>query len=120
MATLPGVGTAASPNAIAWTPDGYRALIVGRAVGPGLSGTVIDFRPGVATAFNSADLNYASIPNFNLGPWFANSSTHLQGVDWRPSTACSEGLIVGSDNGTLFNPTFGLIIRFYDINDPDC
>ncbi len=48
------------------------------------------------------------------------SNTHLQGVDWRPGTACSEGLIVGSDNGTSWSPTFGLIIRFTDINDPDC
>ena len=40
-------------------------------------------------------------------------------VAWRPG-ACDEGLIVGSDNGTSWSPTFGTIIRFYDADDPAC
>ena len=37
-----------------------------------------------------------------------------------PGTACDEGLIVGADNGSSFDPTFGLVVRFFDEDDPDC
>jgi len=120
MATLPGVGTAASPNAVGWDKSGQRAVIVGRAIGPGLNATVIDYRPGAAASFDDAYLVEASIPDFDATPWFGNSNTHLQGVDWRPNSSCDEGVIVGSDNGSSTSPTFGLAIRFYDSTDPDC
>jgi hypothetical protein len=85
-----------------------------------LSATVNDYRPGAATTFSETDLHYASIVNFDQAPWFGTSSQQLQGVDFRPNTSCTEGLIVGSDNGSSFSPTFGLLARFYDSNDPDC
>ncbi len=118
--TLPGVGTAAGPQAIGWNAAGTRALIVGRAIGPGLSATVIDHRAGTNVAFGVNDLVKQSIPNFDLTPWFGTGSSSLMGVDWRPNSACAEGLIAGTDNGTIQNPTFGLLVRFYDATDPDC
>ena len=45
---------------------------------------------------------------------------HLLDVDWRPNVACDEGLIVGSDAGTSFEPSFGMAIRFHDSADPAC
>lgn len=113
--TLPGVNTGASPQAVGWNATGTRSLIVGRAIPPGLSATVIDHRAGANTNFSVNDLVNQSIPNFDLPPWSGSSSTYLLGVDWRPGTACAEGLIVGTAN-----PTFGLAVRFYDTDDPDC
>jgi hypothetical protein len=118
--TLPDVGTAASPQAVGWNSQGTRALIVGRAIGPGLSATVIDHRPGVASAFSASDLVDQSIPNFDQPPWNGHSAMFLRGVDFRPSTSCAEGLIVGSDNGDVLTPTYGTVIRFSDGAVADC
>ena len=109
--TLPGVGTAASPNAIGWKPDGSRALIVGRVIGPSLKAVVIDHRP-VGDNFNASHLYDASITGFGDAPWNGTTSVHLLDVQWRPG-ACGEGLIVGSDTGTSWSPTFGTVIRFF-------
>ncbi len=119
LATLPGVGTAAAPQAVAFRADGNRALIVGRVIGPGTSATVIDYRP-TGRAWEPSAMFDSSIGAFDQAPWFGNtSSMHLLDVAWRPG-ACDEGLIVGSDNGSTFSPTFGTVARFYDSNDSDC
>ncbi|MCO4763420.1 MAG: hypothetical protein KC502_18025 [Myxococcales bacterium] len=117
---LPNVGTAANPHSIAWKPDGTRALVVGRAIGPGLSGTVLELQAGHGKTYDPTAWVKASIPDFDKTPWFAKSNTHLLDADWRPGGGCDEGLIVASDTGTSWSPTFGILIRFYDSGDPAC
>ena len=117
-ATLP-VGTAASPNAVSWRHDGKRALIVGRAIGSPLSATIIEHRPGANGGFDSLFVDQ-SIINFESAPFFGHGNMHLLDVAWRPNSVCDEGLIVGSDKGSSFNPAFGLIIYYYDTADPAC
>ena len=95
-------------------------MVVGRPIGPGLSATVVEYRAGYASGYNSAAWLKASIPDFNKTPWFANGNTYLHGADWRPVGGCDEGLIVAADTGASFSPTFGLLIRFYDSGDPAC
>ena len=120
LATLPGVPTGGSPNAIGWKPDGTRALVVGRAVGSPLAATVVDYRPLDTTGWQPSALLEVSIEDFSAPPWSGNSNVHLRDVDWRPGTACDEGLIVGSDTGTSLSPSFGTVIRFMDPDDPWC
>ena len=60
-----------------------------------------------------------SIPDFGNAPFFQDSG-YLRDADWRPNTACDEGLIVGDDNGEQWTPAYGTIIRFYDSDDPAC
>ena len=117
-ATLP-VGTAASPNAVAWRSDGKRALIVGRAIGSPLTATVIEHRPAVDGTFTPTFVDQGIVA-FDAAPFFGHGSMHLLDVAWRPNTACDEGLIVGSDKGSAFSPAFGLVIHFYDAGDPAC
>ena len=117
-ATLP-VGSAASPHTVAWRQDGKRALVVGRAIGSPLAATVVEHRP-LANINYSANFIDQSIPNFDAAPYFGHGNMHLLDVAWRPNTLCDEGLIVGTDNGSSFNPTFGTVIRFYDSNDSAC
>lgn len=117
-ATLP-VPTGASPNAIAWKVDGSRALIVGRVIGSPAYAVVVEHRP-TGSAFQSSFVDQ-SIRNFADAPWFGNtSSMHLLDVAWRPGTGCDEGLIVGTDSGASFSPTFGTAIAFHDDDDPAC
>ena len=81
--------------------------------------TVIDYRPS-GRAWEEGALVNSSIAAFDQSPWFGNtSSMHLLDVAWRPG-ACDEGLIVGSDNGTQFSPTYGTVARYYDSTDADC
>lgn len=116
--TLP-VGTASSPNAVGWRQDGKRALIVGRAIGNPLSATVIEHRPGTDGGFDGLFVDQ-SIVNFDGAPFFGHGNMHLLDVAWRPNSVCDEGLIVGSDKGSSFNPAFGLIVYYYDTADPAC
>ena len=118
--TLPNVPTGGSPNAIGWDAHGRRALIVGRAVGSPLRAIVVDHRPGDGVGFDPATFVEQSIQSFGDAPWFGTSNVHLHDVAWRPHTSCSEGLIVGADNGPSWSPQFGLMVRFYDTGDPDC
>ncbi|MEZ4269492.1 MAG: hypothetical protein R3F39_24285 [Myxococcota bacterium] len=120
LATLPDTNTGASPNAIAWSPDGRRALIVGRASGNPLRAIVVEHRPLDTVAFNSAAFVEMSVPGFDASPWFGNSNVHLQDVAWRPASDCAEGLIVASDTGSTFSPNFGIAIRFRDSDDAAC
>ncbi len=114
------VDTGSNLASVAWNPDGTRAFIVGRAFGNPLKGTVVEYRlfPGVdATAGVFVD---QSIPGFGAAPCNANSNTYLRALAFRPGTDCEEGLVVGSDNGTSWSPTFGLVLRFEDAVDPAC
>jgi hypothetical protein len=113
------IGSAVGPQGSDWKWDGSRALIVGRVIGNPAYASVIEHRPTgpgwSATFFDQ------SIQGFTSAPWSGNNSTqYLLDVAWRPRTACDEGLIVGSDSGSSFNPTFGYVIRFYDLDDPAC
>ena len=119
-ATLPGVGTAAQPTAVIWKQDGTRALILGGAIGPGLSATVIDHRPATTGGFDPTTLVKASIPSWDAAPWFGTSYSRLIAADWRPETTCAEGLIVGADPGPGWNPQLGVVVRFFDSTDPAC
>ncbi len=120
IATLPDTNTGASPNAIAWSPDGRRALIVGRALGSPLRAIVVEHRPLGTAAFDSSAFIEMSVPAFDASPWFGNSNVHLQDVAWRPGAGCAEGLIVASDTGSTFSPGFGIVIRFRDGDDAAC
>ena len=114
------VDTGSNLSATAWNPDGTRLLILGRAFGNPLKGTVVEYRlfPGVgATSGIFVD---QSIPGFGAAPYNANSNTYLRALAFRPGTDCEEGLVVGSDNGTSWSPTFGLVLRFEDAVDPAC
>ena len=118
--SLPGVGTAASPQAIGFHPSGRRALIVGSVIGTPLKAVVIEHRPLDAVGHDSNAYLDASITGFEHTPWFGRSSTHLLSIDWRPRSRCDEGLVSGADNGSAFSPTFGTLARFYDPDDPTC
>ncbi|GMV40855.1 MAG: hypothetical protein AMXMBFR64_25710 [Myxococcales bacterium] len=120
MMALPnGIPNGAGPNGIAWKEDGSRALIVGNAIGTSLRAIVVDHRPAGNPAFDSSAFIEQSISGWSNPPYSMTSDADLLAVDWRPGE-CDEGLIVGSDPATTWNPTFGTIIRFRDQDDPDC
>ena len=58
----PSANNGATGNAIAWTADGARALVVARPTGAPLEGSVFDFRPGGTNQYDSAHWYNASIP----------------------------------------------------------
>jgi hypothetical protein len=116
----PAPNNGASGNAIAWRSDGTRALVVARPTGLPLQGSVFEHRPINKSQYDSEAWTNVSISGFDEAPYNGSFNTHLLDVSWRPGSACDEGIIVGADNGTTFNPTFGLVIRFYDEDDPDC
>jgi len=118
--SLPGVGTAASPQAIGFHPSGQRALVVGSVIGSPLEAVVIEHRPLGAAGHDPSAYLDASITGFEDTPWFGRSSMHLLSIDWRPHSRCDEGLIAGADTGSAFSPTFGTLARFYDPDDPTC
>ena len=104
----------------AWNRDGTRGLITGRSFGNPLKGTVVEYRLLEGVAATAGTFTDQSIPGFGSAPYNANSNTYLHAVAFRPGTDCEEGLIVGSDNGTSWSPTFGLAIRFEDPTNPHC
>jgi len=79
---------------VAFAPDGQRALIVGRAGGDPLSGTVLEYRHDLYAAEEITDV---SITDFHLAPYLGTSNTWLRGSVWRPG--CDGGLIVGGETG---------------------
>ena len=117
---MPSPNNGASGNAIAWRKDGSRALVVSRPTGLPLQGSVFDHRPGGNVDYDATTWTNVSIPAFGDAPYNGSFNTHLLDVAWRPNSLCDEGLIVGADNGSSFSPEFGLIVRFYDEDDPDC
>ena len=114
--------TAAGPNisGIAWNEEGTRAILTGRATGYELRGVVVELKASPGESFSSSTLVDQSIEAFDETPWLATPTTYLHQGAFRPGSSCTEGLIVGSDNGDDTTPSFGLIIRFYDPFDPDC
>ena len=117
---VPSANNGAIGNSIAWKDDGSRALVVSRPTGSPLQGSVFDYRAGSTSVYSAAAWYNVSINDFDEPPYNGGFNTHLLDVAWRPGSTCDEGLIVGADNGTAFNPTFGLVVRFYDADDPDC
>ncbi len=113
---LVGLSSAATAIAVDWRPDGSRALVVARPILG--AAKVFDHRPS-GPAYNGSWLD-VSLPGFDSPPYNASSSTTLWDVDWRPGSLCDEGLIAASDNGSQFSPSFGILLRFYDQDDPDC
>ena len=104
-------------NSVIWNASGSRMLVLGRTMVT--KGTLVEYRPAGA-AFEPGTWVDQSIPDFTEAAGQATSSTHLHHAAFRPGSACAEGLIVGADNGPLWSPTFGLLIRFVDSGDPDC
>jgi hypothetical protein len=102
-----------------WHPRGHRALVTGRATGIPRAGRLVEVIPRGADFQDSVDLRLADIVGFTEPPFDGGSSAHLHAAAWRPGP-CEEGLIVGDDDGTSFSPTFGLLIRFVDVDDEDC
>ena len=117
---LPGVNSGASPQAVAWNELGTRALVVGRATGAQLAATVSEHRPGKVVDYPASVWLDQSISGFDANPWNGNLNTQLRDVSWRPNATCDEGLIVGSDSGETAAPGYGLLIHFWDANDPAC
>ena len=111
--------TGAGPQGIGWKADGRRALVVGRAIGTPLFASVVDYRPGISTAYSDADLVDARIVNFGFPPFAGTSNVTLLDAAWRPGL-CDEGLITGTDPGTILSPDFAPLIRFVDSSDPAC
>lgn len=109
-----------TPQDVAWRADGRRALVIGRVNGPTpIHATVIEIRAGTASGWAETYVDQ-SIPSFADAPWFGSaSSMYLLAADWRPG-ACAEGLIVGTDSGTSWSPSYGYAIRFYDSTDLAC
>lgn len=97
---------------IKFQDTGQRALILGRASGSPLSGTVIEYRHDeyICPTFPSAScgLTDVSIPNFDMQPYNATSNTYLLDAAFRPG--CDGGLIVGGESS--FSSSTGLLIEF--------
>jgi hypothetical protein len=100
---------------IGFNSDGSRALLVGRARGSTLVGTVQEFL-GDRGTFTINDFRDVSIPGFGVAPWVGDNNTYLNAVAFRPGLC--EGLIVGghSASGSRFAP----IAHFTDIRGADC
>jgi len=95
-------------NAVAFSPYGNIALLVGRPSGNPLGGTVVVHRN---SGFSLATGTWEdwSIPGFDQTPYSADSNTHLLSVAFQPGSDCGEGLI-----GTMApnNSTIARLIRF--------
>lgn len=91
---------------VSFSPDGARALIVGRASGgASLVGTVLEYRHDLYT---TAAITNASIPAFASAPYLGTSNTNLNDSAFRPN--CDGGLIVGGE--TNFSGSTGMIVEF--------
>ena len=90
---------------VAFSPDGRRALAVGRAGRTPLRGAVLEYRHDL---WSTADITDVSIPSFDAAPFLASSNTYLRDAAFHP--ACDGGLIVGGD--TDFTGSRGMLIEF--------
>ena len=86
---------------LGFSDDGRRALVVGRASGTSLRGTVLEYRHDL---YDQAEFTDVSVPNFDQPPYNATSNTYLYDVAWRPG--CDGGLLVGGEG------TSGQLIEF--------
>jgi hypothetical protein len=118
--TYLGTNNGGSPTAVSWRPDGSRALVVAGSTGNPVEAKVWDHRPSGPGGYNAATWTDVSIAGFGNPPYNGDFDSDLLDVDWRPGSLCDEGLMVGSDNGSSFSPTLGLLVRFWDQDDPDC
>ena len=100
---------------IGFNSDGSRALLVGRARGSTLVGTVQEFL-GDRGTFTINDFRDVSIPGFGASPWVGDNNTYLNAVAFRPGLC--EGLIVGGHSAT--GSRFAPIAHFTDIRGVDC
>ena len=96
---------------VAFQDDGRRALVVGRAQGSPLVGTVLEYRHDL---WSMGEISDVSIPNFGSAPYLANSNTYLNDAAFRPG--CDGGLIVG---GNVSAGT-GMIVEFALEGGRDC
>lgn len=119
MTTLSGVGNASVPLSIDWRTSGTRALAVGNA--PTNFAMIFEYRSGEVSGYVPGNWVNQSIQAFDKTPWFAGNGTALLDVAWRPGTLCDEGLIVGTDtSGNAWSPNYGLVLRFWDLDDGEC
>ena len=86
--------------------EGQRALIVGRAGGSPLDGTVFEYRHNL---YSFAEFTDVSVPGFAGGRYLADGNTYLSDAAFRPG--CDGGLIVGGK--TDFRGSFGQLIEFH-------
>lgn len=98
-------GLASGIYDVSLSPDGALALVVGRAIGSPLRGTVFEYRHDLWSAVEITDV---SIEGFDAAPYLATTSTYLQDSAFHP--ACDGGLIVGGHSS--FSGSTGLVIRF--------
>ena len=90
---------------VSFSPDGVRALIVGRASGgTALRGTILEYRHDLYSVGAITDV---SIPGFASAPYNADSNTNLNDSAFRPG--CDGGLVVGGR--TDFSGSTGLLIE---------
>ncbi len=91
---------------VSFSPDGARALVVGRASGgASLVGTVLEYRHDLYT---TAAITNVSIPAFAVAPYLGTSNTNLNDSAFRPG--CDGGLVVGGETG--FSGSTGMIVEF--------
>ena len=90
---------------VSFSPDGRRALIVGRTGVSPLRGTVLEYRYDL---YSSAEITDVSIPGFDAAPYLGDSNTYLSDSAFRPG--CDGGLIVGGN--TSWSGSTGLLIEF--------
>ena len=101
-------------NAVAWRPDGGRALILGAAWQA--SQYVLEHRP-TSASWNVADLvQQPAVTPWNAKPYFAGAGAELRAAAFRPGVSCDQGLMVGDANSL----GYGIVVRFADTDPHDC
>jgi len=90
---------------VSFSPDGARALIVGRVSGSPMVGTVLEYRHDL---YSNAAITNVSIPGFGTAPYNADSNYNLNDSAFRPG--CDGGLIVGGESG--FSGSVGMVVEF--------
>ncbi len=91
---------------VSFSPDGVRALVVGRASGgASLVGSVLEYRHDL---YATAQITNVSIPGFASAPYLGTSNTNLNDSAFRPG--CEGGLIVGGETSAFAST--GMIVEF--------
>lgn len=106
-------GLASGIYDVSFSPDGRLALVVGRAIGAPLRGTVFEYRHDL---WSAAEITDVSIPSFDAPPYGATSNTYLLDSAFRPG--CDAGLIVGGH--TTITGSTGYVIEFQRDLSPPC